>query len=337
MELEKLAMSSKKYLDLDISGHILPPSLPEPGTAEMARLIVYLKRKLVSSIPEDREDAAIFIGQIGSEGKICIPLLISLIDDKDGDVQIAAIHSLSAFGDQAEAAIPRLLRIIEAGNNEIRCWALSAIGYIGIVNDMTRETLCRALNDPSLEIREGAAWAIRDLNDDHPRVIKQLSALWRLDDSGLACLETLASLSSVEAKYAIKQAQEKLMTVITEEVDENRLCLSLSALSCLGTNVSDSVTSLTPLLKHSSDLVREEVIYTLCSISATSDTVLEHLVSSIYQETDIIRALIAELAGDLGGELANSIIQGLRNDIVPEVRKVAEEAYCKLNQSDMRC
>lgn len=78
-----------------------------------------------------RANAALAIGQIGTEASAAIPALIGLLDDKSNVVQINVAYALGQMGWMAEAALPALSDRLEDENRAVIASAANAIGQIG--------------------------------------------------------------------------------------------------------------------------------------------------------------------------------------------------------------
>jgi hypothetical protein len=145
---------------------------PSPGEQAALALASFgrpafapLSRELYSSSPITRRNAAWAIGELTNmppgERAGAVPQLITLLDDADDFVQMAAARALGELRDSR--ALPKLVATLADENwsvRELAVWALSEMKDPRAVN-----ALCNVLlADTRVEVRRAAAEALGEIN-----------------------------------------------------------------------------------------------------------------------------------------------------------------------------
>ena len=119
-----------------------------------------LIRQLQDRDPNVRGNAAITLGQIGSEDEVYV-LMQTLQHDQDAEVRKGAILALGSIGSEAVDAVPVLIQALKDQDRRVRGSAAYALGRIGTpeaikaVEDAV-STLIQALKDQDTEVRANA-------------------------------------------------------------------------------------------------------------------------------------------------------------------------------------
>jgi len=166
-----------------------------------------------------REEAALSLGELGSEAKEAIPALIEALGDNSAEVQAAAAMALSGMGGEAKKAIPALIDLMKDGHyalaREEAAFALSSIAtepkdvnvvisaYADLLKDDTallRRTaaqmiggygasakkavpeLIEALGDKNSSVRKAAAYALGEIGPDAIDAVPALLELYMNDE-----------------------------------------------------------------------------------------------------------------------------------------------------------
>lgn len=125
-----------------------------------------LTNALSASTASVRRNAAWAIGELtnmrGNERAISVQPLLTLLDDADEWVRMAAVRALGEIGD--ERAVEKLLAVLSDGGWKVRELAAWALGEMR--DERAVETLCRVLlEDAEAKVRETSAWALGEIND----------------------------------------------------------------------------------------------------------------------------------------------------------------------------
>jgi HEAT repeat protein len=125
------------------------------------------------------------MGQAKRNADICIPVLISLLDDENLETTREAMRSLGSFGSLASPAVPALMKLIKQDSIHSQTeTALTTLGNIGVEAKPALPQVIEALSSSSPEVVNGALQALGKLADDFDvsASIPKLLELLKTDD-----------------------------------------------------------------------------------------------------------------------------------------------------------
>ncbi len=152
--------------------------------------------------PDLAWNAAIALGNLGGES--ATKILSGVASRKLGDeIRLAAVHGLGITGDKGAESILVELLANPSEPAQLRAEAAEALAFCGRGSRNTSAALMTALNDPHVQVRFFAAYALGVLGD--PNAIPALKN--RLDDEG-----SVPGYGSVgeEAAAALRQLQSQI-------------------------------------------------------------------------------------------------------------------------------
>lgn len=145
-----------------------------------ARAFDHLAHALRDPEPHLRTEAARSLGALGSPRAIPA-LLAALQTDADPDTRMGAAHSLGVLGDHR--AVDPLLEKLADRNEDPRVRGVVAEALIWTRERRAVPPLIAALDDPSVEVRFWAAFALGEFGD--PAALGALERLAETDDATL--------------------------------------------------------------------------------------------------------------------------------------------------------
>ena len=95
-----------------------------------------------------------------------LPALIKATDDSDADVRAWAAHAIAEIGPDAKEAVPALIKLLKGKDEGPRNTSCMALGAIGPAAKEALPALREALNDPSKDVRQFAASAIKQIEKE---------------------------------------------------------------------------------------------------------------------------------------------------------------------------
>jgi HEAT repeat protein len=182
-----------------------------------------------------------------------LPVLMKLLDDKERDVEIAAVLALGEH--RVESARTELLVRARLGATPVRVAALQAIGKLG--GEFVLEALALAASDPDVQVRVAAAKGLAELAD--PSSIQLFiamlaegrdgavfepvhAALMKLGKTAWPDLMRVAHTPGHRARreaafllseQAVPEAASALMTMLTTTPNDAGLANELAVLTCV--------------------------------------------------------------------------------------------------------
>ena len=284
-----------------------------------------LARKLASSDPEERREAAVDLGRLGREA---LPLLFKAIGDPDWRVRKTAVEALVALG--GEAVISGLIRCLSSHENAgMRNSSIEALVQLGAG---AVEAVLAALNTPDADVRKFLVDTLGDIRDQ--RAAPALIA--SLDDE-----DENISVSAAEAlgKIGDPSAVEPLIATLART---DRGWLDYAAAEALGEIGDDR--ALGPLLASlGRNSLREPVLESLGKIGGSSavDALIEALSDKGWLNMPEgegkpgtkkiwVRQKAIEALAKIGDARAVAPITEALNDKQEAVQKAAQKALQKL-------
>ncbi len=166
------------------------------GTADPLKALVEIGPRARAAVPvllrvlEQEGDrfglrkgtAAEALGAIGAEPDRVVPLLVSLLNEREKWIRHGAIKGLTSFGPKAREALPHLVRVLDDPDEYVRADTVLAMRKIGAETVM--DALLGALEDEAAFVRRRAAYALGQLGSKASSAVSVLEAL--LSDRELA-------------------------------------------------------------------------------------------------------------------------------------------------------
>ncbi len=287
------------------------------------------------------------------------PATQPLADVLRGDRDLTALGrelacvALGELGNAAEEALPALLALTRDNNEDVRAAAATAIGFIGIDDEIVLADLKRMLNDPVMHVRRQAALAAaritgRPLDDRSPSEARVVPIAGFEDEvlgrdalrhgaanAGLDLL--IAALRDgrpvvrqnaaraigvlVDEGADVKAAAQPLGLLLRDgEVDVRKA--AIAALGELGKDAIGAVWMLTSALVDPDDDVREAVIVTLVALYPECEP---YLIEALRIDTTSANKGIFVVFYRLSGAAVSTLVAGL-NDASGLIRLNAARA-----------
>ncbi|MEL7226958.1 MAG: HEAT repeat domain-containing protein, partial [Cyanobacteria bacterium J06576_12] len=269
------------------------------------------------------------LGNIGPEAEAAIPALITVLEDEE--LRPRAATALSQIG---AAAIPALVAAANDEDEALRFYAASTLSEIGTVAEVAVPILVAALESEDLRYRAAAA-----LGDYGPEAAAAVNALIAglNDEDSIFLYRVTNSLIEIGA-VAVPQ-----LAVALEAEAEDVRYQAAGILESIEPAASAAVPALLAALNDQNEGVRDAAIQALrrltkrygedVSADAAKDyDLVPTLITALYYQDSSIRAIAAELLGNLGPEAKYSVpaLIGALNDSETTVRRQAASALGKI-------
>ncbi|HAV62356.1 MAG TPA: hypothetical protein DCY13_08340 [Verrucomicrobiales bacterium] len=283
-----------------------------------------------------RREASYRLSQLGPDAAPAVPDLIQGLDDGEDQVWFNSITALARIGPEAVEALPALLKQLEgSGRSRYReqRWYRAAFA-LGSLGPKALPELIAALQHKDDHVRSGAAKAISWMGTDAAGAIEPLQAALA-DQNGDVRTQSAEALGKIgpEAMPALTQslasehprvraaaalgiatldeaglpAGAALVDGLKKETDEEARAQFIRTLSKLRQPGGDWLPLLLPLLKNSSEMVRQEASNALILMDSPATTSVPALatLAASGDPTDVQTAAI--LLGAIGPDAADAI------------------------------
>ena len=165
----------------------------EPAIVHLLELLKIGSSAIRTSVAQTLERL-----QSRNEDPRTVEPLISLLDDPDLQVRVAAMHALCQLTDPRR--IPPLLKLMESQTPQLRIGAIEAIGRTGRVEYLSR--IVPAIKDPSFEVRIAATIALSKIKS--PESLEPITSLLKDPDTdvrktAVECMARMQDPRSVKA------------------------------------------------------------------------------------------------------------------------------------------
>ncbi|MDD5015970.1 MAG: GNAT family N-acetyltransferase, partial [Atribacterota bacterium] len=257
------------------------------------KTIPELLKILKNRVGKGRQAAAYALGDIVTDEKEAISILINAVEDKDPFVSSAAIRALGNIGSNAKDSIPILIKILEQEKNYYERFKeiTKAIGKIGIYSKEEVSTLVKILKDDK---------------------------------------DKLANVDIVKALAQNSLFVKDIIPIFIEALEDERRYVRKAvakALGEIGPDVKEAVPALIKALGDSDSDVRTDAIEALVKIGA-----VRALINTLEDSnTDIRKAAIIALV-KIGEPAVSALIGELGGDQNSAVHKAAIEALVKIGK-----
>jgi HEAT repeat protein len=130
---------------------------------EVREALPVLRPLLKSEEPDIRYECARTYFLVGGGSAEVLPVLLDLLPNSPPDRQIAITYLLGNMGERAASALPHVRHLLSAGPENVRIAVIRTIPYLGIKAESAVPDLIELLQDPTIEIRREAAYAMRQM------------------------------------------------------------------------------------------------------------------------------------------------------------------------------
>ncbi|HJZ54841.1 MAG TPA: HEAT repeat domain-containing protein [Gemmataceae bacterium] len=137
------------------------PGSPGSDAPNLNALIAVLR----GGAPADRPVAARRIGNLGPQAKAAVPALLTTLESADADLEAEIGAALTRIGPPEAGAESVLVPALRSKSAVARGYALRTLAAGAMIPDDAIPALVAALNDPSAEVRIGAAVALASLGE----------------------------------------------------------------------------------------------------------------------------------------------------------------------------
>jgi HEAT repeat protein len=318
---------------------------------------------------EVRLRAAEALAYIGHENDQAIDLLLSALEDQDGNVRGSAAAALTSLEPQ-ERLVNALLRALRDSRLDVRTNAVDILGGFGQRSERVIDSLIEVLRDYREDARISAAMALGQVGDTSDRVVQAL--IERLaDDSRIVRKNAAAALGKLAVKSenvvvtleralqderigvgaadALGQAgrADPNITGVTERQlqaadwrDRIRAVEALVSVDKEGVVSDKAVETLADVLEEERRMgweVLAGTAITLGEVARRSDTALNMVIKLLDSESWVVRTAAAEALGRADKstpEVIEKLIDRLCNDSDDHVRGNAATALGALGVAD---
>ena len=123
------------------------------------------------------------LGEIRSEAKETMPVLMRSLKDKDAGVRRAATASLGRIGPEAKVAVPMLTELLKDRDIDVRWMAAEALGHIGPEAKTSIAAIIELLKDQDEIVRSNAVEALGDIGPEAKIAIPAITELLKEKDA----------------------------------------------------------------------------------------------------------------------------------------------------------
>ncbi|MCC2692808.1 HEAT repeat domain-containing protein [Nodularia sp. LEGE 04288] len=251
---------------------------------------------------QERWNAAMALGRIGSEAESAIPHLMTTLKDENPLVRLSAANALGKIGLKAEVAIPELIATLKDQDEDVKQEAATALSRIG---SSAVPALITALKDNNIDVRLNCILALGEIGAEAkaavPNLIKSLQE--QNPTIEYKIIETLGKIG-VEAKAAIPH----LITTLKDENWQVR-ANTVYTLGEIGSPAKSVVPILLNFLKDEDAVVRQRTTFALAQIGTVT-----LLVEALNDDNEAVRQGVTYALGEMGLPAVADLIQALKSD-----------------------
>ena len=149
--------------------HVFGDRYVPPTKEHVPRLI----KRLTNNVDNERELAAINLGEVGPDAKEAVPALIKALNDTNEGVRGSAAFALGKIGPDAKGAVPALLQKLDDNSDRVRASTALSLGQIGPEPGVLK-ALIKALDDEYWVVRSDAALGLCYLGADAAQALSKL-------------------------------------------------------------------------------------------------------------------------------------------------------------------
>jgi HEAT repeat protein len=212
-----------------------------------------LGEQLTSAKPEEREGAAMALGNIGPPAKMHVPRLLQCLKDSAPLVRVLSAYALAKITPPCERALRCLTKELQHNRERsIREEAADALAEVGGGSALAVRALCRALRDRDEGVRYRSAYALFRIGEAARRATRAL----------IACLQDPST--EVRGQAAV-------------------------ALAAVGNKTEAVVRALLPLLNDEDDDVRSQVAHVIWECGPPAVIAVPALLKALEDPNEDVR------------------------------------------------
>lgn len=254
-------------------------------------------KRLRNHVPEDREGAAIALGNWGRKAQEAIPALRKTSNDTHTLVRIWSAWALAKIDPKDTEAVRALALGFQEKEFLPRSATAEGLGELGKAALPALPALCAALKDTEEEVRYLSAFAIGEIGPNaRPAVPALVDALD--DPSARVRVEAAAALRIIgrDSKPAIPVLIRHL-----KDPDARVRGSSAGALREIGPEAIVALPALLPLLEDKDDFVRANAVCVFGNFAAAAEPVVPMLCKILLEdEVGGVSSYAADTLGRLG-------------------------------------
>lgn len=298
-------------------------------------------KRLVSTLgvpeAEDRHNAAVALGRMGSQAKASVPTLIRALKDTDGRVRSAAARALGMMKNEAKSAAPVLIEALKDSEPNVRLNAAKSLSQIGADPRDIVPPLISILKDPDKEVRIAAMMSLAVFGRDAEHAISQIIEEMKNPDAGVRKGAQMALLilqpepttiippfieilkngsegAQRTAEIALAMLKEKAvpdLVSLLAESDPNFRERALTVLSLIGDQAQEAAPIIAKIVEdgHASFTIRSIAIRVLEKIGPAAANTVPSLIKILESEDVYLRTNAATALGAIGEGAAAALPQ----------------------------
>jgi HEAT repeat protein len=298
---------------------------PEANAYEdQSRDVGFLISKLDDKEPYLRRQAALFLGNLGSEAKRAAPALQKGLDDSEVEVRAeveartSAAKALGELGTMANEAAPELLR------ESFRAHKGKIINHTVLASE---EALPRIVPDLAPMLLQAFDWPGRpgDEEQEVGGVPEETAQMWR---------EQRLDQFHLHIIYRLQKLATPVVPRVIEALDDEKATVRRGAaktLAALGPSASEAEKPLTAARGDDDALVRIYAADALFRVTGDAEAGLATLVAALGDESPRTRRIACEKLGAMG-PAAHGAIPSLCEALADEAHFAAAEALVSIGE-----
>lgn len=305
------------------------------GDEDVVLIIARLGGDLSDDIRSDQINAAYDLARIAEFSKTIVPRLRELFDSDDTNLKLHALDAIWEIEGRSPEHMGFLIESLHNEESEIRIKAAEMLGRLGRRANPAKEALIVLLRDEVPAVRVEAAQAIGNIGPMAKEAIPALLAGLRDHGEvapaplypltvGMACSLALRAIGPEAIKacahlyadqdpvvrelaiYVLKSgggASRPFLGELLNALDDGTREVQLASLDVLGTlQVAPrrSLPAIAKLLANDDLGVRIMAVKSIAQFGSESILVIDDLIRALDDSHPNVRAMVAELLGDLG-------------------------------------
>ena len=317
-------------------GWVWPDSVPGSTSVEEAEDVNKLIALLKDSDEVKRLDAVRRLALLGPDARPAYRELLSLLDDANEQVRLAAAAALGGIGTPASADVPGIDALLAAGKPRGRRFALVYYSAEPVrkVPEALLPAVISALSDPSAETRKVAVLALGNYGPGCKS--KALTGL----------LERIADDDPTVAAEAVRVFDlfgpftDGDRTVLAQYLSDTKGVIRLKAATLLAAETPDAATAILwfrPRLSDADSAVRVRAVEAIAKWGPKSKECLPQLIDRLDDDTaSVAHAAVKAVAAVDSGQTTIEALSRLlaSNDVKPEVKAVAADTVLTLDLTE---
>lgn len=225
------------------------------GSGHVPVVLPVVESLLADKDTSVRAFAVQLVVKLGPVGKSTTPALIRLLDDPVGDVRVSAVKALISIGNEASGAIPRVLRVLKEDKEQwARIHATEFLAVAGGGREDVISALIGSFGDSKDRVGAYAAQALAKLGE--PAVPGLLAVVKSTEKSSRQwALDALATMGPKVGGQK-QSVAEALVTILEQEKEAAIRFRAAGALGFLGVSTPAVAAALKAATRDSDEIVR---------------------------------------------------------------------------------